>query len=285
MPKLIMMRGLPASGKSTKAKEIMDKFGGYVRLNRDLMRTMLHFDRFTGRNEGITIDLQVAMAENLLAKGIGVIIDDTNLGDRHLDRWKNIAKKTDSKFEVMEMKTTMHECVERDYSRKDSVGKHVITNMALQYGLWHPEYPIILCDLDGTLCDISHRLHHVKKTPKDWKGFFADIPNDLVRENVFNMLSEHASQGCFIALVSARPETYRKETVEWLEMHEIKYDTLIMRRGHDKRPDTEVKQDILNTYFHDKSKIILVIDDRPSVIRMWKENGLNVIDVGDGVEF
>jgi hypothetical protein len=52
---------------------------------------------------------------------------------------------------------------------------------------------------------------------------------------------------------------------------------------HDKREDTEVKQAMLDRYFSDRSKIALVIDDRPSVMRMWRENGLNVVDVGNWV--
>lgn len=55
MAKLTIMRGLPASGKSTKAKELLS-VGNTVRINKDLLRTMLHFDTFTGRNEGMTRD-------------------------------------------------------------------------------------------------------------------------------------------------------------------------------------------------------------------------------------
>ncbi len=58
-----------------------------------------------------------------------------------------------------------------------------------------------------------------------------------------------------------------------------------MRRSGDKRPDTEVKQQIYDTYFKDKYNIAYVIDDRPSVIQMWRSNGLEVIDVGEGVDF
>ena len=58
-----------------------------------------------------------------------------------------------------------------------------------------------------------------------------------------------------------------------------------MRKSGDKRPDTDVKKEILDKYFKDKIKIFTVIDDRPSVIRMWKENKLDVIDVGDGIDF
>lgn len=55
-----------------------------------------------------------------------------------------------------------------------------------------------------------------------------------------------------------------------------------MRREGDMRPDTEVKQSFLDVYFPDKTVINKVYDDRPSVIRMWRENGLDVEDVGKG---
>src|SRR4051812_38724625 len=81
MAKLIIMQGLPASGKSTKAKELLEH-GNTVRLNKDLLRTMLHFDKFTGRNEGLTQDAALFLADNFLEKDINVIIDDTNFNPR-----------------------------------------------------------------------------------------------------------------------------------------------------------------------------------------------------------
>ena len=57
-----------------------------------------------------------------------------------------------------------------------------------------------------------------------------------------------------------------------------------MRPSNNSRPDHEVKAKIFDDYLSGM-KIKLVIDDRPSVIRMWKEKGLEVLDVGDGHEF
>lgn len=31
----------------------------------------------------------------------------------------------------------------------------------------------VIFDLDGALCDISHRLHHIKNGNKNWDAFFA----------------------------------------------------------------------------------------------------------------
>lgn len=293
MTKLIILRGLPASGKSTKAKEIMEKSGNTFRVNKDLLRKMLHCNVFTGKNEGITQDVSKNIVRGLLTSGKNVIVDDTNLNPRVMDSWKELAKELNVKFEIVEMDTDVHTCVIRDMDRTDSVGSHVIKGMALQYGFHIPEDDsTIICDLDGTLCDITHRLHYVKNInedpnfKKDWKGFFNGIANDKVRPEIRARLIEKYNKGKNIIYVSARPETYRKETEAWLAKHNLTFAwTLIMRGSKDGRPDTEVKRDILNKYFPNKKAISLVIDDRPSVIRMWKEEGLEVWDVGNGKEF
>ena len=57
-----------------------------------------------------------------------------------------------------------------------------------------------------------------------------------------------------------------------------------MRRAGDFRPDDIVKQEILDRRLR-KEDIKLVVEDRPRVIGMWRRNGLEVEDVGDGVEF
>ncbi len=306
------MQGLPGSGKSTKAEEILKKDGNAVRINKDLLRTMLHFDKWSGQNEGKTQKAALTLAKMFLILGnANVIIDDTNLNEKTLQSWKDLAKECRTKIEYHRMETSVEECIDRDYIREDKVrvGKDVIIQMAISSGLYPKPYKgFVLCDLDGTLADIKHRLKYVKPRQiimtgsgstaiygddpdfkKDWKKFFEGIPNDKPRLEVIDTLMKYEVQGYEIILVSARPDDYREATGNWLKdevFHGYNaYKTLIMRKSGDKRPDTEVKQEIFNRFFKDKYHIEAVIDDRPSVIRMWRENGLNVIDVGNGVEF
>lgn len=294
MAKLIIMRGLPASGKSTMAKEMINVSGNTVRVNKDLLRTMLHFDKFTQKNEEVTRSVAVSVATAGLLSGKNVIIDDTNLNENTFNGWKgfllgfNSLYGTDHKVEVVVVDTPVQICILRDQERQKSVGSTVIKNMALEHGLLGaPKKGYIICDIDGTIAEISHRLHFVKGLEKkDWKSFFAGIPGDSVREDVRKILIDFYNQGYDIIFVSARPEDYKTETLEWLNKNLLTFAfTLIMRRTGDKLPDTEVKKDLLDKYFKDKSLIHKVIDDRPSVIRMWKEQGLDVIDVGKCVEF
>ncbi len=288
MPKMIIMQGLPASGKSTRAKAIIEESGGAVRINKDLLRTMLHFDKFNGRNESLTREASQVLAVHFLQKKMNVIIDDTNLNAVTLHNWVDLARKVSAKHEIIQMLTPWLECVIRDSKREKPVGNTVIKNMALWGGLVHLE-KVIICDIDGTIADTSHRLHFVRKPDgekKDWKGFFEAAVNDPVREDVRSMLISYFDQGYTIVFMSGRPDNYKEQTLKWLNDNYLNFAfTVIMRKANDKRDDTIVKKEMLDMYFPNKTKIHKVIDDRPSVIRMWRENGLDVIDVGKGEEF
>lgn len=297
--KMTIMQGLPASGKSTRAKELL-LHGRTVRINKDLIRTMLHFDKFTRLNEGLTHDASRALARHFLSSGISVIIDDTNLNPSTVQGLVDLAKELGSKIVHERIETPVAECVARDFSREKKVGAHVIKKMALQYKDYMAGEKVVICDLDGTLCDIDHRLHYVKH-PKDcglcallggdcgfkadWDAFFRGIPYDTMREDVAATLCRHIDDGASVIFVSARPERCRKDTEEWLAVHfPHHYETLIMRQDGDHRDDTEVKLEIYEKYLK-KLDIVKVLDDRPKVIRMWQSTGLPVEDVGSGVEF
>lgn len=291
MAKMTIMRGLPASGKSTKAEELL-KQGNTVRINKDLLRTMLHFDNFNHRNEGHTRDAARKLADWYLANGVNVIIDDTNLNEGTVQSWKDLAKIHNAKIEYIDTTdVSVYDCVSRDEYRQKKVGAHVIKKMALQHLDWLKGENTVICDLDGTLCDIEHRLHFAHGETKDWGKFFAGIPDDAPRKEVFEAVAkacdEHNAQ---LILVSARPENYRAETEAWLDIHFSGMafgkgrQMLIMRDAGDKRDDVIVKSEIHDKYLKNLN-IVKVFDDRPKVIRMWREKGLDVVDVGKGIEF
>lgn len=289
MSKLIMLSGLPCSGKSTRAQEIVSQ-GNWVRLNRDLLRTMLHFDRFSNTNEGFTVDAEKALAR-LLLKDSSVVIDDCNLNPKNKEMWKTIAKECNASFETefVGKDLSVEELVYRDADRGDkSVGGSVIKNMALQYGLQPAPSPLfgyVICDIDGTIADCEHRRHFVKKDPKDWKGFFSHMSEDTLIKSTAKIVIDYYNKMHTIIYVSARPEDYREQTLKWLQKNNMSFAwTLIMRPKGDTRPDTEIKQDIYDKYLK-KYPIEVVIDDRPRIIDMWKKNGLKVMDVGKGIDF
>lgn len=301
MSKIKILRGLPATGKTTRAKEIIKNSGNYVRLNRDSLRSMLHFDKFTPMNEKTTIKVMKTIARELLNDGKNIIIDDTNLGKKHIDSWSSIANETNSNIEIEDLNKDIdfRELFDRDQNREKKVGRDVIIRLGIQHDIIKPEHfgdkdkKWIICDIDGTIADLKHRLHYVKQDKKDWKSFFNEMEKDGVIEDIKDLVLQYKGNGYPIIFVSGRPDSHREQTKNWLEnvaFKDIKfkegedYATILMRRSFDHRPDDEVKRDILLNYLK-VDNVHTVIDDRPRVVRMWKSFNLPVIDVGPGVEF
>ena len=145
----------------------------------------------------------------------------------------------------------------------------------------------IIFDIDGTLIDISHRLHLIKKTPPDWEEFRNPLQKrwDEPRMPIINIAVALEKAGHNLLFCSGRRESEREDTLESLSRFFRPMPLLCMRKDKDFREDTKVKADMLETLRNQGFNPVMAFDDRPSVIRMWKEHGLTVADVGNGVEF
>jgi len=284
------MQGLQVSGKTTRAEELVKQYGNAVRVNRDILRTMLHFDVWNYNKENITRDVSRKMVMYLLQQGSAgvVIVDDTNLDVKVVAAWKDLARDCNAEFELWRLDTPIDECIRRDALREKRVGRTVIVGTACQHGLYpFPPQGVIICDIDGTLANCRHRLHWLRQEPKNWTRFFEEMIHDTPRDEILENVLAYQETGHPIFLVSGRPDNYRPQTETWLRHFcgGLEYQALFMRRAGDHRPDTIIKEEILKRYFPDLSCIKYVVDDRPSVLRMWANHGLQTIDVGNGEDF
>lgn len=142
----------------------------------------------------------------------------------------------------------------------------------------------IIFDLDGTLADCRHRLHHVSGNNRNWKAFFEGIPDDDIHVPISALLecvhNAHADGGSFRPIFcSGRPEDYRKVTEEWIYEHCGIDAPLYMRKTGDFRKDAIIKLELLAQIRADGFNPILAIDDRPQVIDAWQSVGLPVLAV------
>lgn len=287
MSKLIIMQGLPASGKTTKAKEIVRKDGNAVRVNKDELREQLHCGRnWSGKQERITNKIQAAMITEGLSLGKTVVVDDTNLIEGRVESLKQLAEN--HKVSIHKMDTPFDECIYRDSQREKSVGRDVIERMAIKSGLYPYANKFVLCDLDGTIANLSHRLHYIQEEPKNYQLFYSNLRvlEDGFIADTFHDVKDFALENdAEIVFFSGRSSVCRDGTEGWLISHTgIREPLLFMRREGDKRPDYIVKREMYKSIFNE-GDVLRVYDDRPSVIRMWREENLEVIDCGDGNEF
>ena len=142
--------------------------------------------------------------------------------------------------------------------------------------------PAVIFDIDGTLADAEHRRHFVQQTPKDWKSFFAAQHLDKAKPNVRWLLHKMQEIDVPILIVTGRDEEYRELTLRWLTMGNIEPDRFWMRPRGDRRQDFEVKEEIYRKYIEPEFNIMLVIDDRDSVVAMWRRLGLECWQVAAG---
>ena len=277
--KLLLLRGLPASGKTTFAKELVRKDGNWVRVNKDDLRNMLNGGKWSSGRERRVVELERRLVTEALEGGKNVVVDDTNLNPTHERYFKGLAESHNVDFEIKEFDTPLEECIKRDNARPNGVGETVIRRMYNQYlkpapAKYTPDpmlQPAIVCDIDGTLAHMHDR------SPYDWSKVGndkVDIPIAWLTSILFRSVS--------VILVSGRDASCHKETQDWLAKNGICYTKLIMRKEGDNRPDEVVKEEIFNENIRGSYNVRFVLDDRNKVVDMWRQLGLKCLQVAEG---
>ena len=137
----------------------------------------------------------------------------------------------------------------------------------------------IICDLDGTLFNINHRLHYLEE--KNWDAFFAAVPRDTPHEWCVRLLDAMDVAGYEIVFVSGRNESARPATEEWLEKLGFDNCELYMRPANSRDPDYILKERMFDQHLKERD-ILFVLEDRSQVVKMWRKRGLLVHQCHEG---
>lgn len=280
MPKLLMLKGLPGSGKSTYARELVEKHD-YYRVNKDDLRAMAHSGRWGKERENFILLWRNQIVRDSLRGSKNVVVDDTNFAPKHETTLREIAKAYGAQFEVKFIDTPLEVCIERDLKRPNSVGQKVIKQMYDQFlrpapadpPVIDPNLPMaVICDIDGTLA------HMVNRGPYDTSKYLDDAKDDIVHYAFARL-----AQGGKRIICSGRSDEFRASTEQWLSDHGITHDLLLMRPAGDVRKDSIIKRELYEQHIKGKYNVRLVLDDRNQVVDMWRDElGLKVFQVAAG---
>jgi len=131
---MLILQGLPASGKSTYAKEWVNQDPKHrVRINRDTMRLMLN-PIYSMDHENLVTDILDFALDIILAHNYDVVIDNMNLSKKYVDDLEAKAKEANYEIVIKSFKDVpLDVCIERDSKRQLSIGKSVITALHKKY--------------------------------------------------------------------------------------------------------------------------------------------------------
>jgi len=288
---IVLTRGIPASGKSTWAKQwVAEDPANRVRLNRDDLRTMIGATDFDFATEKLVTHLQHEGARQALKAGKSVVIDDTNLRAKYVRAWFAIGP-----VEFRDFPIDLELAIVRDKKRVKGVGESVIRGFhqkfitpnkgslppipeqeatpAVEPYVPNTDLPVaIIVDTDGTVARMDGR------SPYDYTQVHTDLPVADVVALVRYLAADHQVIG-----VSGRPEDEAgKDTLAWWQRHGIPFDEFYFRPADRKDVrDDIIKRDIFDEHIRHNYNVVGVFDDRLRVVRMWHALGLTTYRVGD----
>lgn len=284
MKKFVVYAGLPGSGKTTLARERVEKDPkNWVRVNNDDIRNMLWGQGTKSFNEDIVTSLRIALIHEAITRGKNIVVDNVNLDPKHQIAYKALADKYGYEFEFILVDTPVAECVRRDALRPHPVGAKVIYRFYEKY-LKKPIEPlkqdaskphVIMVDIDGTTALFPG------KNPYD-RDFSEDIPNPVV----LDLIRDALTKGWSIIFCSGRDAKHYRVTTDWLEnkcgLTEWQDYSILMRNFDDKREDSIVKRELFDQHIRGLYYVHYVLDDRQRVVDLWRSLGLTVLQVADG---
>lgn len=141
----------------------------------------------------------------------------------------------------------------------------------------------IICDLDGTLIDCSHRRHFVEGEKKDWKSFLdpENIKKDTIHKWCHELIIAMKDQGYKILFVTGRSESTREVTNNSIPFPFFQAD-LFMRKDLDYRQDSVIKKEIYHEHIEPNYDVLFCIDDRKCVTELWRSLGLICLQCHEG---
>ncbi len=138
-PRLVVLAGLPASGKSTFSDGLVEN--GFVRLSLDEIRKEVYGDASELGDWKLTRKIIDERFNAALAAKKNIVIDNTHFMRSHRTRVIDIAKAAGYvDIHVVVMDVTLEECIKRNAKRERVVKEEIIRDMhKMLYGSQFPK--------------------------------------------------------------------------------------------------------------------------------------------------
>ena len=131
-PTLILLVGVPGSGKTTYAQKYIQEHPGAIHLSSDSIRKELYGDEAIQGDNNEVFSLMQTRAIDALNSGQSVVYDATNITRKDRSYIIALCPKF-AKIECYIIWAPIETCIERDATRERTVGKDVIDKMLKRF--------------------------------------------------------------------------------------------------------------------------------------------------------
>ncbi len=308
MKKIILVRGISGSGKTTFAKSwVLEDPEHRVRFNNDDIRNMLGKYWVTSR-EPIVSKLKRSFLQESMLYQYDIIIDNLNLNPKEvafyndeIDSFNKLNKDLilegvlePYSLEFKDCFISVDECIRRDALRPNPIGEKVIKEQWRKYRSFilniennklkkilesqDENLPhCIIVDLDATVA------LNIQGRPFYGDGCAEKINEDYPVKPIISIVQNYKYDVIYITGREDTPEI-RKATTEWVGAH-IGLDThdrIIMRPLHDNSKGEVCKLNLYNKYIKDKYYVDFILEDSSKVVKMYRNLGLTVLQPNEG---
>jgi predicted kinase len=291
-PVITMISGLSGSGKTTMALK-----SGNMRFNLDDIRRNLGMQNSWSKNlEAVAVEMLLSGIEAAVDAGQDVITDNTFL----YARIPNMLRKRiggRATFSTFRMDTDIEECIRRDALRPESVGEAVIRKQAKSkwrlsneyMNVWPQVVPYVyqedlpwcfIVDMDGTFA-----IKAPGRDIYDASRCDEDTPDPAVQAivNALNRFEMSDDSTVFPFFLSGRDSAVWENNWEWIRQNSyVTFPVQAMRAEGDTRPDFVIKYELFDKYIRGKYNVLFALDDRDSIVRLWREMGIRTLQVNYG---
>jgi hypothetical protein len=134
----------------------------------------------------------------------------------------------------------------------------------------------VIVDIDGTISQRGDR---------GWYEY-SKVSGDVPVDRIIRLVRILHRSGIKIVFCTGREDSCMKQSIEWIQKHVFMNDIepveIYMRRTKDNRSDFVVKREIYRDLIEPKHNVWFVLDDRDSVVKMWRDIGLTCLQVKEG---
>ena len=296
MNKLILVQGIPGSGKSTWAKKWVEEDPIHrVRWNNDDCRKMCGPYWVPERETFIRI-IKESFLETATMAQKDIVIDDMNLNPSTIEFYENFVKNYNIvaptrnqepyTIEYKLFNTPVEECIRRDALRENPIGEKTIKEIHKKYSYYIRDVVnkeildkrtkiddnlpyCVLLDIDNTISYSFNRPWYGEEAAKE-------MINDKVNEQLKTLVN-HFNNVKVIIMSGRSNGDEANTTLAWFNSNNIHYDASLFRTKVDYRKGDVIKLENYNKYIKGKYNVLAAIEDDEECVKMYQEQGIFVL--------